>query len=167
MDVMTAIETRRSIRKYKEEQVPRALLEKVLHAAVCSPSGNNKQSWRFIATQDRALIGEINEAIKVVKGGDNPFYGAPTLIIACGETGKAGTDAILAVENMCLAAHSLGLGSCIIGMKTADMEERYGDLLSRLRIPEGYDGKLMLILGYADEAPEMKERDYGKIIYLD
>ena len=167
MDVLSAIKTRRSIRKYKDQEVPRELMEQVLEAAIAAPSGNNKQSWAFVATRDVALVAEINQAIRETKGGDNPLYGAPALIIACGEKGKSGTDAILAVENMCLAAHALGLGNCIIGYQTKEMEAGHGALLSKLQIPEGYEGKLILILGYADEAPEEKPRDPEKIIRLD
>ena len=73
-DIMEAIEGRRSIRKYKDQQISREALDAILRAGMLAPSASNKQPWHFIAIQDQALIAELNDAILRAMGKNSNAY---------------------------------------------------------------------------------------------
>jgi nitroreductase len=136
-EVIRCIRERRSTRKYTEEQISREQLDALLEAAIWAPSGSNSQSWLFTAIQKKDVLLRLNElviegfqnwtpddnypgklAAKEVSKRDNFnfYYNAPTLIVASNRPNyqNAMADCALALENIFLAAHSLGLGSCYI-----------------------------------------------------
>ncbi len=136
-DVLNCIHTRRSIRSFQERQLEPEQLDALLQAAIWAPSGSNSQSWLFTAIQNPAALDKLNALVKEafqrwVPDDDYPakkgakraaqqegyhfFYRAPTLIIASNRPGyeNAMADCALALENLFLAAHSIGLGSCYI-----------------------------------------------------
>ena len=177
MEVLEAIYNRRSIRRYRSDPVSDKDIDTVLEAARWAPSWANTQCWRFIVVRDSNIKAELAECLfKREKEGtlvDNPAYKgvlqAPILIVICAELGKSGIytnstfstdkgdwfmyDAALATQNMVLAAHSLGLGTVIIGAfdakKTAEIMET----------PEGYCVVAMAPLGFPEtegKAPSRK-----------
>ncbi len=136
-EVLDCIRARRSTRRFQERQLEAGHLEAILEAAIWAPSGSNSQSWLFTAIQDRAVLTKINELVREgfqhwTPDDDYPaklgaraaaqrkdyhfFYHAPTLIVASNRPNyeNAMADCSLALENLFLAAHSLGLGSCYI-----------------------------------------------------
>lgn len=136
-EVLDCIRARRSTRQFQERQIEAVHLEALLEAAVWAPSGGNNQSWLFTAIQDKEALSKINDLVRegfehwipdddypgklaakagAQKEGYHFFYHAPTLIIASNRPGyeNAMADCALALENLFLAAHSLGLGSCYI-----------------------------------------------------
>ena len=136
--VLATIKARRSIRKYQEHQVPREALDAILDAATYAPSGSNSQSWLFTAIQNKAILDELNEAVKkallsmkleenpypakaaakknAVKDEYNFYYHAPTLIIVSNVATytNAISDCAAALQNIFLTANSFGIGSCWI-----------------------------------------------------
>ncbi len=133
--VIETIRNRRSIRKYLPEQISCNELDAILDAAIWAPSGHNDQPWRFLVIQDAATLDAINEETKknmkespvewVREMGNNEkfhvFYHAPTVIVVSGEQDansilKPIVDCSAAIQNMLLAATSLGVGSCWIGL---------------------------------------------------
>ena len=164
MEVLMAISTRRSHRKYKKEQIPEDVLQKILRAGLEAPSARNQQPWHFSVVQDAALIQEVHDASAEVMGGDrfaNPefqiCYHAPTVIFIFGEKDFAWTqvDCGIAVESMALAAESLGVGSVILGLpKPAFQGRKANELRAKLQCPEGYDFVVALALGYAADTKE-------------
>lgn len=165
--VLDAIASRRSIRAYQTEQITGEQLQAVLDAGLAAPSARNGQPWHFTAVQSKALIERINEAFreqalaqaKTAQERElfsNPaysvFYHAPTVVfVSCPTTADfpyARTDGGIAVENMALAAHALGLGSVILGMPRLAFEGPQAAALSEaLSFPEGYGFLLALSLG--------------------
>ena len=129
-EVLENIKSRRSVRTYTEQQVSAENLNLILEAATYAPSGMNYQTWHFTAIQDADILRELNEKIKgAFAKSDEPrlqerghsetyccYYHAPTLVIVSNEPTQwwAGMDCACAIENMFLAAHSLGIGSCWI-----------------------------------------------------
>jgi nitroreductase len=118
MDIYQAIITRRSVRRFKSEPVPDALILKILEAARWAPSWRNGQCWEFIVVKDKAIIE------KLTQGSLARFYNAPVYIVACGDPTKSGrregidyyiADVVNAIENLLLAATNEGLGTCWIG----------------------------------------------------
>ncbi len=125
MEAMEMLLSRRSIRAFRPEQITDAELEAVLKAGMYAPSGRNEQGAYYVAVQNpeaRARIARMNAAV-MGRDGD-PYYGAPTVILAFAEAGNntAFEDACLGLGNMFNAAYALGLGSCWIH-RTREMFE--------------------------------------------
>src|SRR5512135_3277983 len=150
-DILEAIRKRRSIRSYETKPVPRHILKTIIEAGNEAPSAMNSQPWRFVVVEDREakrkLLGaalpqakKITELVKDVDPEryeaikkryaelpDPVYYSAPAIVFVIGNGRYAAHSCPLACENMMLAAHSLGLGSCWVGfgsMVTEDAEAR-------------------------------------------
>jgi len=136
-EVLDCIHARRSTRNFQEKLIEQEQLDTLLDAAVWAPSGGNNQSWLFTAVQNKDALTKINSLLRegyqhwtpdddypgkreakasAQKEGVHFFYHAPTLIIASNQPNYANAmaDCALALENIFLAAQSLGLGSCYI-----------------------------------------------------
>ena len=148
--------TRRSIRKYRPEQISRAELDAVLEAGKCAPSGRNMQSAIMIVVQDPetvALLSKLNAAAWGNGYAGDPFYGAPTVIVVLAKADSRfiKEDGSLVMGNLMLAAHDLGIGSCWIHRAKEEFETDWGkDLLKSLGINEEYEGIGHCALGFVD-----------------
>jgi nitroreductase len=168
--VIEAINTRRSIRSYEPKPVPRDILNAIIEAGNEAPSAMNGQPWRFVVVEGpeakRGLLAaalpkakmitetvkdidpERYEAIKKRQAElpDPIYYSAPAIVFVIGNGMYAGHSCPLACENMMLAAHALGLGSCWVGfgaMVTDDPEVR-----RLLELKEGDEIFGPILLGY-------------------
>ena len=174
MEVLRTISNRRSHRAYKTEQLPEDVLSAVLKAGLEAPSARNRQPWHYSVVQNAKLIQEVHdEAAKVIMASDgnpafsNPdfqiFYHAPTVIFIFGEKDFYWThvDCGIAVENMALAAESLGVGNVILGYpRAAFTGDKADELRARLDCPDGYDFVIALAMGYATD--DKKAHDMRK-----
>lgn len=162
--------TRRSIRKYKPEQITREELETVLNAGMCAPTAMNKQSPIIVAVQNKddiAYLSKLNVAVKGMAG--DPFYGAPTVLVvlADAENANAVPDGSLVLGNLMNAAHAIGLGSCWINRAREVFATDEGKaLLKKWGIEGDYIGVGNCILGYPDEQPQMKPRKENYVHYV-
>ena len=169
MDVYQAISDRRSIRKYKDQPVEPEKITRVLDAARLAPSWKNMQCWRFLVLNQAAG----REALLAAFGDDNPgkkaLAQAPVLIVVCADPAQSEVshdmeyyiaDAAAAFQNLCLAAHEIGLGTCWMGMyDEAAVKERLG-------IPAGIRVIGVTPLGYPDQEPRQRPRkDLTEIAY--
>ena len=179
MELLQAIRERRSIRAYKSMPVDGNTLKMVLEAARLAPSWANSQTWRFIVVKDTQIKEQlIGTALRTGNRGFESIRQAPILIAVCAELNKAGYregqpstdkggywfmfDAALAMQNLVLAAQSLGLGTCYLGGFDAKKAEKI------LGVPEGYAMVAMTPLGYPDEKPEMRPRkELTEIVFYD
>ncbi len=177
MEIMEAIKTRRSVRKYKDIPVSDKVLNEILEAARLAPSWANTQCWRFIVVRDTAVKAALAEMI-----GKNPsteaIKTAPIVIVACAELGKSGFykgvavsdlgdwfmyDVAIAMEHIALAAHALGLGTVHVGLnfdskKTANI----------LGIPPGFRAVVMTPLGYPEgESRIIPRKELSEIVFYD
>ena len=161
---------RRSIRKYKDEQISREELDIVLQAGICAPTGKNLQSPIMIAVQDKETIKQLSRINAQIMGvSSDPFYGAPTVVVvlARAESPHAVQDGSLVLGNLMNAAHAIGLGSCWINRAKETFETEEGkELLKKWGIEGEYVGIGNCILGYPDEAPSMKPRKENYIYYV-
>ncbi|MDH5695032.1 MAG: nitroreductase family protein [Dehalococcoidia bacterium] len=185
MEVLEAIKTRRSIRKYKSTPVDDKTLELVLEAARWAPSWHNSQCWRFIVVRDSKIKNKLADTLIGVSA-DRPnraaeaIRNAPVAIVACAELGKSGYsareprepvtdkgdwfmfDVALAMQNLTLAAHSLGLGTVHVGSFDAKK------VATILRVPQGFCAVSMIPLGYPDEEPSLRpRRELSEIVFYD
>ncbi len=159
--------TRRSVRAYKPDPVPTALLEEVLRAGTYAPTGGGRQSPVLVAVTDKAARDEISRLNAAVMGRDtDPYYGAPVLVLALADPASSTwvEDASCALENMMLAAHALGLGSVWVHREREIFDSEAGKALLRAwGLPETLRGVGSIALGYASgpaPAPAPRKDDY-------
>ena len=175
-DVVKTIMARRSIRKYKEQPVEDAKLQQILKCGINAPTGMYKQSWQvrvvrnpeFLAKLDKGFTAQREKMGK--KGKARACYGAPCLIFIAYDPNYdlSQVDCGLLGENMILAAQSMGLGTCCLGQVTRFMMSEDGkELFSQLEIPETHKILYAIAVGYADEAPDAKPRDMGRVKFID
>lgn len=164
------IMTRRSVRKYKPEQITRDELDIVLNAGVAAPTAKNLQSPIIVAVQNREEIAHLSKLNAAVMNVDaDPFYGAPTvlIILADAHNPNAVPDGALVMGNLLNAAHAIGLGSCWINRAREVFASDEGRaLLKKWGIEGDYIGVGNCILGYPDEEPEMKPRKDNYVYYV-
>ena len=170
MEAMKNLLERRSIRRYKDTQVPDELLDQVLEAGLYAPSGMNTQNTIMVAVRDketRDLLSKLNAA--VMGSQNDPFYGAPCVIVVLGNEEKylAVENGSLVLGNLQNAAHALGLGSCWIHRAYQVFESPEGkELLKKWGLPEKLRGVGNCILGYPDEDPAPRPRLEGRIVKI-
>ena len=152
---------RRSAKKYTDEPVPMELIEQVVKAGMYAPSGMNKQAGKIIAVTNKEMrdrLSRINLEIIMGKnlttssGHNDPFYAAPVVLVVLAkkEVGTRVYDGSLIMENMLIAAQSLGLGSCWIHRAKETFETEEGkQILAELGITDEYEGIGNCILGWA------------------
>lgn len=167
-ETLKTIKARRSIRKFAKEPVKAEDLQAVLEAGIYAPNQQNKQSWHFTVVQTSVVISElIVGAKKWLSKSDNPvfrekaktveydlFYSAPINIIISGDDQDLWSrpNCAAAVQNILLAAESLGLGACWKNMITGLLNSEEGQALKeRLGIPAGYRPYFGVVLGYKIE----------------
>ncbi len=170
-EVIKNIVERRSIRKYKRDMIPNELIDEVLKAGTYAPTGMNKQSPIIIAITNKKVRDKLSKLNAKIMGTDtDPFYGAPVVIVVLADKTVPTYiyDGSLVMENMMLAAHSLGLGSCWIHRAQEEFETEEGkELLKSLGITDDYEGIGHCILGYPDMEVEAKPRKDNYIYKID
>ena len=169
-DALDVLYNRRSIRRYKSEQITREELDAVIRAGVCAASGKNGQSAIIVAVQDRETRDELSRLNAEVLGvKSDPFYGAPTVLIVLADADSpyAVQDGSLVLGDLMNAAKALGIGSCWINRarEVFDAEEGRA-LLKKWGIEGKWIGIGNCILGYPDEDPAMKPRKENHVWYV-
>ena len=171
--VLEAIETRRSVRAYKSDMVPKELIDQVIHAGLCAASGMNFQDSIIVAVTDpelRAQLVEMNRAVIGPNAGPDPFYGAPVVLIVLVAAERASIyDGSMVIGNMMLAAHALDLGSCWVHRAQEEFASEEGKaILKKLGVEGEYVGVGHCILGYIDgDYPAQIERKEGRVFYAE
>ena len=170
-EVLEAILTRRSVRKFKRQQITQAELDAVLQAALYAATSCGRQGTKFVAVQDPTVLAALARGNRQVTGKTiDPLYGAPTDILVFSDSRFAQyvEDGSLAIGNMMLAAHALGLGSCWIHdvRETFELEE-FAALKRGWGIEDYYVGVGSCILGYPDERPQAAKRKPGRVTVVE
>ena len=166
--------TRRSIRKFKPEQIKDEELKTVLEAGTYAPTAMGLQSPFIVAVQNKEDVAILNKLSANIMGRDAlPYYGAPTIILVfyttIARTDTLGIlDAAAVTTNMLNAAHAIGLASCWINRAKEIFESKQGEvLLKKWGIEEKLVGVASIALGYADQeqpTPKPRREGYVKII---
>lgn len=172
---MEAIGKRSSTRGYTNEPLTKAQLEALLHAGLQAPTATNRQEIHFTVLKgDNPILKEIEEEKNRLRGLTGPehnfYYEAPVVIILSMERNFrwSAVDAGIAVENMALAAESLGLGSLIIGcIRDALLGEKRDYFSGHLRLPENYEFGIAIAVGHKAVAKEPHTYDEeARVTYL-
>ncbi len=167
-ETLTTLNTRRSIRRYRPEQVRPETLDAILEAGTYAPSAMGKQSAVMAVVQDPETIALLSRLNAEIQGRPRhrPLYGAPTVVVvlADGETYNWMRDGSLVMGNLMNAAWSLGVGSCWINRAQELFDRPEGkELLARWGLPATLRGVGNCILGYPDgdiPAPKPRKQDY-------
>ena len=169
--VLQAIKDRKSVKKFKDTPVPQAMIEQIVEAGLCAPSGLNKQAPIVIAVTEketRDLLSRLNASTDPFFRSD-PFYGAPCVLVVLADK-SASTylyDGSLTMGNMLLAAQSLGLGACWIHRAKETFESPEGKaILQRLGVQGDYEGIGNCVIGYPDMQPQAKPRKENRAFYI-
>ena len=162
------LKNRRSIRRYKPQQVSEELLDAVLEAGLYAPTGMNRQNIVMVAVRDKETRDQLSRMNAAVMGSANdPFYGAPCVIVVLGDASNYPVveNGSLVLGNLMNAAYEAGLGSCWIHRAKQMFETEEGRaLLRKWGLSENLVGVGNCILGYPDEAPAPKPRLEGRIV---
>jgi len=157
MDLMEAIKERRSIRKYQSEPIPEESLQKVIEAVRWAPSWANTQCWEVVVVRDHKVKSDIAATLPKGNPALSSMTEAPVVLVLCAMKGLSGYyqdqpatikgdwlmfDTGLAMQNLCLVAHALGLGTVIVGMFDHKKAEKV------LRVPQNVEVVAMTPLGY-------------------
>lgn len=157
MDLFSAILNRRSIRKFTEKELPTDTINKLLQAAMYAPSAMNNQAWQFIVINKRQLMDDILKFIP-----QEMLKSTKAAILVCGDlNSEKNLDYIqqncsAATQNILLAAHGLGLGSCWIGVYP--VQETILGFKKLFNLPENIIPITFVSLGYPAENPAAEER---------
>ena len=172
MDALTCIETRRSIRKYKSDMVPKEIIDKIVEAGTYAATGMGQQSPIILAVTNKEVRDKLSKWNADIMGTDtDPFYGAPVVLVVLADKNRptAVYDGSLVMANLMLEAHDLGIGSCWIHRAKEEFESEEGkELLKSLGIKGDYVGIGHCVLGYVDgEYPQIPERKSNWAYYID
>lgn len=173
--IINNILTRRSVRKYTDQQVSKAQLDTIMQSAIFAPSALNKQPWEVRVIQNQELLDEINNRfLKYAQGkefqgsasrwrepGFSIFHNSPTLIVISRDSsnGYSMLDCGIILQNILLSAHAMDLGTCPIGslVPVLTLPENK-DIIELLNIPDGYEVAINIALGYPAEHPVAPKR---------
>lgn len=164
--------TRRSIRKYKSDMIPKETLDTILKAGTYAATGMGKQSPIIIAVTNKELRDKLSAMNAKIMGTDSdPFYGAPVVLIVLANKERPTYiyDGSLVMGNLMNAAHACGIGSCWIHRAKEEFESAEGkELLKSLGIEGDYEGIGHCVLGYIDgEEPEAAPRKDSYVFYVE
>ena len=167
-----AILSRRSIRKYKPDMVPKEIIEKIVQAGTYAATGMGKQSPVILAVTNKELRDKLSKMNAEVMGTvSDPFYGAPVVLVVLADKSRPTYvyDGSLVMGNLMLAAHELGIASCWIHRAKEEFESPEGkEILRSLGIEGDYEGIGHCILGYADmEAPKAAPRKENYVYFAE
>ncbi len=165
-EVLKAIGERRSIRAYLPDMPSREIVDEVIKAGLAAASGMNRQPVAVIAICEKELRDRYSKANAAVMGSDkDPFYGAPVIlaVVARCDSPTHVYDGSLALGNMMLASHALGLGSCWIHRaREVFMMDEWRELLKSLGLEGEYEGIGNLALGYPAATPSRPAERPGR-----
>jgi nitroreductase len=177
MDLMGAIKGRRSIRKYKPDPVPEEAMRALIEAVRWSPSWANTQCWEVIVVKDPKVKSELATALSKTNPALSSMTEAPLVIVLCGKKGVSGFkkgeaatvkgdwlmfDTGIAMQTLCLAAYSLGLGTVVVGMFDHKRAEEI------LGVAQNVEVMAMTPLGYpATEGSVPKRKEISEFVFSD
>lgn len=172
-ELLKKIETRRSIRKFKNTMIPRDVIDQIIKAGTYAATGRNHQGCKIICVTNPEMRNHLSEVNRQIGGWPecfDPFYGAPVVLIVLADKNWPTHvyDGSLVMGNLMLAAHELGIGSCWIHRAKEEFEMEIGqELLQQLGIEGEWEGIGHCVLGYPDgDQPATPERKEDWVHYI-
>ena len=181
-ETLKTIASRYSCRGFADTPLTDEQVATLVNAALASPSANNLQPWHITVITDKSFIDELDAdglAIlkemedqtryeRIMSRGGKMLYNAPCMFIITNDGSKwAAIDSGILCQDIALAAHSIGLGNCIVGLGGVPLLGPRGDeFKKRLKIPEGYEFAIGVLAGTAKEIKEPHELEKNKVTYI-
>jgi len=181
-ETVRTIMERYSCRDFTGAPLTDAQADVIVRAALASPSAMNRQPWHIAVIRDKSIVDEMDadgmEAMKsaedrsgydrIMNRGGRIFYNAPFMLISLSDgSGYSLMDCGILIENVSLAAHSLGLGSVICGMARIPLDgPNGGEWKERLKFPKGYGFGIAVLVGEAKTAKAPHELNTEKVTYI-
>lgn len=167
MDLLKAIKTRRSIRRYKPTKVPDDLINSIIDAARHAPSAHDIQPWEFVIVKDK----RVKERLAKTHTWSSFIKDAPVCIVVLGNEEMSPSffiiDASCATENLLLAAHGIGLGACWVAVYDQTNQNSERHVRDALNVPPHLRVIAMVPIGYPDEKAEPRNlRELNKIVHF-
>jgi nitroreductase len=176
-ELMEIIKGRRSVRSYQEKEIPEDALNRILESVKWSPSWANTQCWEIIVIKDP----QVKERVQAILPKTNPatkhFAESPVILALCAKKASSGYykgevttkfgdwmlyDLGIATQSICLTAHSLGIGTVVVGLFEHDK------VAKELGVPEGYELVSLIPLGYpTKETNPPKRREISEFVHYD
>ena len=176
-DFMEIIKGRRSIRRFQAKEIPDENLNTILEAVRWAPSWANTQCWEVVVVKDPSIKQRLQEILSAANPAKKAMVEAPVVMVLCGRRGVSGCysgkpktklgdwfmyDIGLATQNLCLAAHTLNLGTVIIGSFGHDTAKKI------LGVPEGYEVVSLIPVGYpAHEVGHSHRKELSEFVHYD
>lgn len=159
MDTIKALKERRSIRHYKDIEVPVNILKDIIDCGRLAPSGHNKQPWKFVITTDRTLKEKISEA---AQSGRFILNAGACISVFCDPVSETfQEDAFAATENILIAAYAHGLSSCWVNSYRKDHSLRIKELLEA---PDSLELMSLLAIGYGETPPTPDKKPLNEVL---
>jgi len=175
MDLMDAIKGRRSVRKYKPDPVPEEVLRTIMEVVRWSPSWANTQCWEVVVVKNQQVKSELAGTLVKTNPALSSMTDAPVVLVLCGKKGISGFkkgeaatvkgdwlmfDTGIAMQTLCLTAHSLGLGTVVVGLFDHKKAEEI------LGVPPDREVVAMTPLGYpAAEGVTPKRKEISEFVF--
>jgi nitroreductase len=158
MELFEAIHTRRSIRVYSADPVPREVLEEIVAAAMQAPSAGNQQPWHFVILTDKAMLEKASTVHPYIKMAAE----APAAILVCADLalekfpGYWVQDCSAATQNLLLAAHAKGLGAVWTGIYP--IQDRVDSFIKLIGTPPTVVPLALVVVGYSKGTAGRQDR---------
>ena len=176
-NLIQLLKERRSVRNYSDKQVPDDLLQTILEAVQWTPSWANTQCWEIIVVKDPLIKEQLSESVPAINPAFKSVLKAPVVLAVCAKKGISGYyngivttkfedwfmfDLGLATYSICFTAHTLGLGTVVVGLYDHNKAEGV------LNLPEGYENVALIPLGYPTKIPKApKRKNLNEFVHYD
>ena len=181
-ETLKSIMARNSCRDFKSSPLTDEQVKAVVDAALAAPSAMNRQPWHIVVVTDKPLIEELDaEGMGIISANEDKtmynrmkerggklLYNAPCLLYILSDgSAWAPLDCGILCQNVALAAQSIGLSSCIVGMANMPLTGPRGDeFKKRLKFPDGYVFGIGILVGEPNTGKEPHELDTAKVTYV-
>jgi len=180
-EALKAIAERYSCRDFIDTPLTDTQVNQLVDAALAAPSAVNRQPWHLVVVRDKALIDELDaEGMSILAAdedkaaydrmmsrGGKLFYNAPFMIFILSDGSKWGMlDSGILCQNIAIAAQSMGLASCIVGMAGIPISGPRGEeYTKRMKFPEDFEFAVGIIVGTANSGKEPHELEHSKVTF--
>ena len=181
-EVLKTIADRNSCRDFADTPLTEDQIKAIADAALAAPSAMNRMPWHITMITDKAIVDELNDEgmgilaanedkamyDRMMSRGGKLLYNAPCLVVITNDGSHYATlDSGILCQNITLAAQSLGLTTCVVGMAGIPLNgPRSEEFRKRLKFPDGYAFAIGVLVGTAITGKEPHELDKTKITFI-
>jgi nitroreductase len=159
MDAIEVLKSRRAVRAYSGEPVPRKIIEDIIDCGRLAATAINIQPWEFVVVTAPAMLRRVAEITDYGKF----IAGAPAcVVVLCQDTKYYLEDGSAATQNILLAARAHGLGACWVA---GDKKAYASDICRLVGAPQGYKLVSLVPLGYPAESPDKPKRPLSDVLH--